>query len=341
MSDISFSTPEWKLDEQGRKIVYLTPSILKDIKCLRFFYLSSLLGLRRKGAELRNYKAAYGNAFGMFCDDFHSGLSHDDSTIRAKAYYEKFDEEITDEKEWRTLTHLIRTMRKYSQEVTPETFTPLKIGEDFATQLTIDIPITVGNGYVYRLAGTIDKFCKYATYPQVIVDDKTTGSYNIKLFFEQYKLSLQMLTYIFLGTKFLKGEDSTDWLPFVINGIFVKYPTKKAEMQGIFDGATFVRHGPEQVTNALMESFLRWVKGICSQLDIMLNLMDSTLIDYPNYNCCSGSFGKGCEFSPLCRFGDVEQMKLMIPSIYDIGKFSPTIISLSGGSDESLDEYNL
>lgn len=326
--------PKWNLNKEGKRIIYLTPSILKNINCNRFFFLSSLVGLAKKGEYEKNYKAAYGNAFGMFCDDYHCNVDFELARKRATDYYQSFDSDITDEKEWRTLSHLHRTIFKYSREVPRTFFIPIEIERNKAVQVTVDVPFVEYEQYVFHLAGTLDKLAAYSQYPICVVDDKTTGSYDIKGFFNQFNINLQVMSYVYLATKFLdKGED---WLPFVVNGIFLKKNTIKAEKEGIFDGATFLRHGPEFVPTELMESFIKFIKNICNNLNREMMLFypidnnAESLFHNPNYSCCAGHFGKGCVYSPLCRLGSLEQMLPVIPSNFTNGNFSPTITGITG-----------
>lgn len=339
--------PNFQLDSEGRRIIYLTPSILKNINCKRFFHLSSLVGLQKKGSNLGNYKAAYGNAFGMFCDDYHCGIDFELARKRATDYYTKFDAEITDEKEWRTLTHLHRTIFKYKNEVPRSFFKPITIQDSNgastdAVQVTVDIPFKVFNKYAFHLAGTIDKLATYSQYPVCVVDDKTTGAYNTKEFFNQFNLNLQVMSYVYLATKFLDKEESKNWLPFVVNGIFLKACTKKAEEAKQFDGAKFERYGPVFVPNELMTSYLNFLNIICLELNEYLSNKEvggreDILFDFPNYTCCSGSFGKGCIYTSLCKFGSKEQMLPTIPSNFTNGNLSPTVSSITGIESSSED----
>src|SRR5438067_11101394 len=97
-------------DTQGRQIIYIDASSLKDSGCLRKFYWSIVKGWQPIKERL-DYKIAYGSAFHLFSESWYRGETLKNSVLKAVNYYSPFVENGLPDMEFRTVDHLYRTCK--------------------------------------------------------------------------------------------------------------------------------------------------------------------------------------------------------------------------------------
>lgn len=304
------------LDSSGRKIIYIDASSLKESGCLRKFYWSSIKGYS-SGKESSDTKIQYGSAIHLGLESWYKGEEVKDCVVRAIKHYEPFTENLS-EKDFRTVDHLYRTLTGYFRQYPREGDNIVPLSKEHI-ELKFSIPFWQNDEYVIVLCGTIDMKATYAGM-KIIVDHKSTSANNAEFYFSDYDLNIQVMFYSWLD-KQISGESS--YLPVLVNGIFIKKPTIKAQEKGEFDGVTFQRSTVITFSNEQMAQFEYWLNSKISY--IIQGLENGDTDNYFHYSFdlafCKTPFGV-CKYFNVCRV-PMELQAASIEANYKIEEYNP------------------
>lgn len=272
-----------------KRILYLDASALRSSAgCLRKLNWTVRRGLRLGGES--NYKAAYGTAVHKYLQAIDYGVAFQDAIMIALKYYEPYEEKLPAD-DFHTSGHLLQTIGAYKKFYkNDDGLRPIIDPKDGKALAEIKFAIPAGSSEDEEavFCGTIDKICDYAGL-SVIVDHKITSSRNQREFLEEFQMSLQLRMYIWAFWK-LTGEI----LPAVINGVFIKKQTQKAEQKGEFDGASFARSPLICISKEELVRFEEWIHEIAHTL-----LWRANPEKWFNYSACYEKFAQ-CRFAQIC-----------------------------------------
>lgn len=329
----------------SKRIIYIDASSLKsDSICDRRFLLHIIRGYSQ-GVRAANYKAGYGTAFHAFLENYYSVPPADRLTqwtrltnIGMEAY-KKYEPHIdwTSKFEFRTPDHLHKVMAMYSgryrlgDSLVPLTFkmpAPEGVIPDTSSLLEkkFCVPWYEDETLIIYLTGTIDMICDYHGRV-IIVDHKSTSTQQayIGRFFEEFRMSIQGQLYVKI---FRQLSGMSEYVPLLINGIFVKKPTKASEEKGIFDGVHFQRSSLIEYTEEQMNQFdeylqrtLNHILGAIKVYGLKELLEDVADLGPTNYAACHGRFSS-CPFYEMCALPPKEQI-LYLKSRYNSETYNP------------------
>lgn len=297
-------------EASGRQIIFIDASSLKDTGCLRKFYWSCIRGYKQ-AEETRGYdlKMEYGTAYHLFLQHWYLGKSLQDCVSAAAIYYDKIlslvgTVALESEYEFRTMSHLLLALKKYA-EYYPRGPQDGLIAT--ATEQKFAFPYWRNDKFTIFLAGTIDLVGSYHGIP-VVADHKTTASYIIKNYFDQYELNIQTIFYSWIWNH-LNGGEGDKFRAALINGIFIKKPTQIASKKGEFDGVKFERSKPFEYTAEQMTQFKLWFD---SKLEIIKGWCNGTrfLQDEFELAFCKTPFGL-CKFFHVCKSPPSSQQMIL------------------------------
>jgi hypothetical protein len=332
-----------------KKIIYVDASSLKsDSLCDRRYLLHIIRGYT-KGSRAANYKAGYGTSWHAFGEKYYALPAKDRSANMKELVntglesYKKYEPhvDLNNPYEFRTSQHLEKVMYAYHDRYQRG---------DSLVPLTYDIPKIPGNVFlpeterestekslleqkfclpwyederiIIYLTGTIDMICDYHGKP-IIVDHKTSATQFAKIpfFFEGFDMNIQTQFYVWIFRR-LTGMDH--YLPIMINGIFIKTWTKKAQEDNKFDGAQFQRSQLIEYTEEQMAQFEGWLMGKLEWVKrLALDYLDKPQDYAPtNYAACGAGFGERCLFYHLCKEAPHLQERVL-NSLYSIEQYSP------------------
>lgn len=310
ITDKPVTTPD------GKKIVFIDASILKGYSCKRNFFWTAKENYQKKHES--KTALAFGSAVHIFLEHFYRGLSVTEALKKAETYYAPHNANVrASEKEYRVTSHLLNTCILYAKRYprnregnslvhSSHDFIPLFDSEsNKAVEYKFAIPLWSNDKYQLVLTGTVDLPCKYVGYPLILADHKTTSTYisEADKLFEGYKLDIQTMLY---SKVYRECMNLPYYPPIVINGIFLKKPTIKAEKEGIFDGADFKRSGIIEYKDDQMETFNVWFDSVVKEIIEILSLATSVEMagekyNYPyNLSACHSIYGK-CKFFEVCK----------------------------------------
>jgi hypothetical protein len=257
----------------GRWIIYIDASSLKDSACPRKFYWNVMCGLRPR-YEGSLVSMPYGTAIHKAFQNYYSNYTIKDCIMPAIDYYTPYNDSILNEYEFRTTPHLVQTLKVYFKQ-NPQGSDGIKAiltgknadGIDtYSVEQQFQFPFYQTSKTIVQLCGTIDINGLYFGQ-RCLIDHKTVGmsvaldddgkpsnkdvQRRMDSYFEEYKMNIQPQLYIWVDNHLNRKGDI--YLPFVVNGIFVKKVTKKALDEGRFDGCYFQRskvieYSPEQMS---------------------------------------------------------------------------------------------
>jgi hypothetical protein len=234
------------MSEPTSNLLYVdASSSLKDSSCSRRLIYNNYYGYRPQ-TYASNYKAGYGSAihraleYWYGCNKSEDIIVHQRKAIQlASDYYAPYTKYITqNEKEYRTPTHLVKTLEEYFKRYNPdaEELEPIKgvvtpgLLETKFTYPAILLDARLKSPHFELIiAGTIDMIAGYQG-GEIFVDHKSTGTkFGYKDgFFDELYMSVQMKLYTLMLKK-LTGQI----FPFMINGIFIKKTTQAGEKHKI------------------------------------------------------------------------------------------------------------
>ncbi len=293
-----------------KRQIFIDASSLKESNCFRRLWYKIYFGYKNK--EEKTHKMAFGNGIHVFLENYYNLVPLRECVDKALNFYKPFNETLEESiYEFRTENNLIKICREYSKKFprkNEETilldtgdFQPLiDSNNKRMVEYKFAIPIWLNENYELILCGTIDMIAEYLDYPLLLIDHKTTALRESDEFFDNYYFDIQPMLYskVWKDTHNLKT-----YPPVLINGIFVKKPTQKAEKEGFFDGCS-IRRGPIiQYNDSQMQEFEYW-------LDKKLELVTTILASYEDIEqtaknnfdmaSCRSVYGM-CEFFNTCK----------------------------------------
>lgn len=291
--------------------IFFDASSLKQIACFRRFYNIVVQGLKAK--ESKDYKMAYGSAFHKFLENYYLCRPIKDCINIAADYYRPYNANVpAHPREFHTSGHLIKSCHEYIKQfprvsleneeiaIHPDDFQPhIDTNNRDTIEYKFSIKVYETDKYELILSGTIDLVCEYGGYKLILVDHKTTST-SIEYaenYFDEYALDIQTMLY---SKVYKEGLNLAYYPSIIINGIFKKKPTQKAEKENIFDGVAFKRSAPISYSAEQMEIFNEWYNAMLA--DIKFSLDADFKYAYNNYNlaACQQAYGP-CAFINVCK----------------------------------------
>jgi hypothetical protein len=302
------------MSENSKIEINIDASCLKDSSaCLRKFYWSVVKGYT---ASLQpQTKLEYGTAFHKFLEHYYGTpeVSTEDCIKKAEIYYSQFVKYIGED-DFRTQFHLSSSLREYVEKY-PRDFDNIS-GCRGRTEQKFKVPYWQNDRYIIYLCGTMDiPECDYLGQ-KVIVDHKTGNLFwsdkpgslqrSLEIYFLEYDMGIQTMFYSWMDNyikrRLLKLPDK--FLPVVINGIFIKSPTKKKLEKGEFDGVALARSRPLEYDNEQMGQFEKWLTRILAKVTqtsrqaVVAGNEQGFVEDY-NLAVCSSRWGL-CKYFNVC-----------------------------------------
>lgn len=324
-------------------ILYTDASSLKDSSCSRRLIYNNYYGYRSQSSA-SSYKASYGSAIHRGLEYYYGSersIADQKKAIQiASDYYAPYTKYIPqNDKEYRTPTHLVKTLEAYFKRYNPDAedlepikgiITPGLLETKFTYPAVLLDPRLKSPYFELIIAGTIDMIAGYQG-GEVFVDHKSTGSmFGYKdSFFSDLYMSVQMKLYTLMLKK-LTGQI----FPFMINGIFIKKTTQAGEKRKEFDGVNFERYGPRVYSEEQLNEFETWLinRLLTFKHDAEYQHASNALtpqsphtITHPNFAACNPKFP--CQYINVCGLNPSEQgpvLKMMNQETYNPLKFSET-----------------
>lgn len=301
----------------NKKIIHVDASMLKRLNCFRFYYRRAILS---KTNQVRsNYKQAFGTAIHKFLQDFYTGKPFQECLASATEYYKDYVVDVPDNNvyEFRFMAHLQKTCLEYAKlhvrqqredgvwKLQDHDFQPFVHKEQVpggkekpSLETRFSIPVFENEQWILCLSGTIDMVCKYGGHDLVLVDHKTSATKNKDKFITDFELDIQTMLY----SKVFKELNGLDYYPpIVINCLFLKKATQKAEKEGTFDGVELITSPIMSYSNEIMMDFDHFLQGKVGWIvkHLLLDCVEAES-DY-NYSACHGNYGENCEFFDVCK----------------------------------------
>lgn len=280
----------------GKKVYTIDASLLAQADCLRKINYVHNEGLH---TDISQYKMDYGNAFHRFRASFRSNKNINEGRKKAVEFFLPRCA-VVPENDFRTVDHLMETCLAYGEFYKNDGLTTVKIKDNLALEFSFCFPYLSTPQYDVVLCGTIDEVGMLDGRP-CIVDCKVTALWKKDDFFDNFELDPQFRFYSWILKQF---GLTLDYLPAMIDGIFIKKITEKVKNKVTgklekavgFTGASFARSHLIEYSDKSMEEFEVWLKDKISQII----KAEETGIWNPNFNCCNDVYG-ACEFAKMCK----------------------------------------
>lgn len=283
--------------QTNKQIFMLDISLIKDSDCLRKIQHIHEDGLYSTYAQ---YKMDYGTAIHKFIAHWESGKTVSDSLQLAMNWFLQkcADVPVGD---FRTFDHMVETCKAYTRRYGEgrDIIKPKRLNGQLCIELPFAYPWKSTPYYDIILCGTVDKIGTIDGR-SCLVDHKVTALWKKDDFFTSFELDPQLCFYSYM-TKLLGLSE--DFMPGIVDGIFIKKPTEKTknkvtgklEVNTEWNGVSFERSPLIEFSNEHMLEFREW-------LDYKITQIEQAYLTQKwgkNFNCCSDVFGM-CQFSNLC-----------------------------------------
>lgn len=296
---------------------YLDASAYKESNCLRSLFYTIVLGLR----SIEPAPAlSYGSAIHKYVSVLREGKGHEQGIAEAVKYYLPYSTQWND-KEWRTLEHLIKSCAVYksfydndSELKSVKLKVPLYDNEfniiSYTEKVLIEqkfcILIFENDFFKLYLCGTVDEVALYDGHEIVIVDRKTSSYYfKIDETLKMYQQSSQMLFYKYIIEKVLGLSN----IRVLIEGVFLN-SQQKTKIVRTNEPFLYEPWRVEHFKNQLEATI---DKVIIDLTDLHFKYMGQDILTLPifamNYLCCdsvkydSDRIG-ACKYFNLCANSD-------------------------------------
>lgn len=186
--------------EQEKEVFHIDASALTKASCMRNLFWTIVVGYTNK---LKPASMVYGSAFHKFAERLDK--TKGDVADARKAAMKVFQpENYTQDKPYLTQAHLSKTcVLYYSDKWLPNEegtaargYDILELEGELLVEKKFSIPYYSCDEFEILLTGTMDKIVQISGGGLcAIVDYKTSGTWNIKAYFERFKRSPQFFTY--------------------------------------------------------------------------------------------------------------------------------------------------
>lgn len=285
-----------------KRIIRINASALKKSACMLHYHYMAIDGYRK---PINDVAIEFGSAIHVFTRTMFETEGNIGLAMHAaKDYFEKTPQELNPKKKYLTSTHLFKIL--------PALWTWYQDQGDFDVLMTLDnkpaVEITFSNKYyeddnfIVYLEGTLDMLGKfkgqYGSY--AIGDWKSTSSWDWVEYLNSYRLSTQLMYYLFnlkLHAKetpdSMLAEIASKPVGMFVNAIFLNGEAKTGfERSEIFYPSEFD-----------LAEFERMLKEFITDLIYYLTMSIIPPRQGLLNGACYGTFGK-CQFYNVCAQPD-------------------------------------
>ena len=289
-----------------KDIYYVDASALSDSSCDLRLYYKVVKGYRSKRTS---NDIEYGSAFHHFKKVLTQKADKFLAMMEGQKYFLDREPvmEVKPKKQWLNVMHLNSTMTKYLA-----TFGDKREKDNFKTaidsvtgepmvEVQFAIPWYVTECTEILLSGTIDEIGYFPGGCAAIGDEKTTSMWDIKGFFESFKLKPQLRVYLLalerLAQMFPNGPIAELWSRGVgvfINGVFLKSPSQGDALNTHFERSP-VMYFKEEDLNEFKVLLNRKVQKLVYYIEENITPLREGILN----GACETPYGK-CPFFSAC-----------------------------------------
>ena len=268
--------------EEGKLILKIDASLIKESACERRLWYMLCRGLRRRNT---NHKMEYGTAVHKALESYYSDGDEEKAVNMAIDHYVDV---LVPDKDFRDLAHLVNLLNQYFKQ---DTGLEVRKDPDSLVEMRFAYPYKQTPELDIIFCGTIDFVGTYFGRP-VIVDHKSTAAYSPAAYFASYKISPQLMFYNLIWKTIFPEEN----VGCMINGLFLGRSNKNK----------FERSEIYEFSKDRLDKFKAYIDDMINRLVLRLTALkirtedtEAEDIFLSNFSCCETRFGL-CSFSSLC-----------------------------------------
>lgn len=298
-----------------KKKLFFDASIMSKSSCLYRVKLIVADGLRAAGQT--RFKLDFGSGFHVFLSNYYKDQDVAKALKLATDYYKDKSSEYSEPPEvpYR-VNDLIQGCIEYTEvypfqrECDLQGLQVFKHGSNSFVEKKFAFPIYENDSHIAYFSGTVDMIGINCGTP-CIVEHKTTGSWKMNEFLDQYRLSLQCIVYSIIVDTISKyyGYLNFIGIPILINGIFISktgFNFKRSDLFGISDS----------IKQEVSQELLRKIKYITD------NATSYSLRDGISKDVCK-AFNDRCMFSDACLIDDLQERSSMLNAMFERKPYNP------------------
>lgn len=302
-----------------KQILKVDPSSLSYSNCCLAFQRTVIDGYRFKGPLKVDIE--YGNAFHKFIETLYTTNNAQNAITTAVEYFDGVEKHTTRTKAHLNTGHLLQTMSEYLRQfynkqthllnnyqvATDPENNPL-IEKNFA------IPFLETDKYEILICGTIDEIGIQHNIP-IVVDWKTTSFYDKNSYFMGYKLSKQLICYLWALKKLAQLYPKSIFTDMTRNRI-------GATICGVFLTSSGVSFEASEIFFYSERAMIDFEIGL---QEAVMKLLRPPYKEGIINEACLGMYGKGCPFIGPCSSPDERSEELLLENKYSKNPYNPLL----------------
>lgn len=302
----------------------IDPSALKESSCLRRLYLTVVEGYSSK---VQTNDVEFGSAFHKFKAylRIHGINSFAEAHNAAIEYYKVTPMYKKKDKEYLTEAFLSNLCREYYVKYLKDDFEIVRIGNESLVELPFCFPYYSDDKMDILLCGTIDEIGKIKKGLYCISDLKTTHAWDIESYFRGYKLSPQLIFYVWALRKYYSLYRE-------------KFPKDfDIESVGVFIDGVFLRgkNSPVELVRSEVEiiklnKIIEFEVLLSEKINELIKWFSIFKVTTPNFplregmlnGSCQTIYGP-CKFFNVCASPDNEVAQILLQNNYKQKHYNP------------------
>lgn len=310
-----------------KQLILLDQSAIDKLVCPILFYNTVVKGLRL--AE-NTVSIEFGQAFHRFRKIFRDKGDIGVAIREAVNYFNTTPKRYGKMNAYLTSAYLISVCCEYASVYEKDVVKPVRISDEDAKLQGLDstallemkfaIPYYIDDSIEVLLVGTIDEISEVSSGIFLVTDCKTTSNFKIDNFLEKYRISRQLMFYVFVLEQYAKQYPNSIFPDMVHRGI-------GAQIDGIFlagkDKFTLKRSDIFLFKEDLMSEFRAMIDNCIKRIIWIMEHTDNLPREGIMYNICSTY--DGCVFFQLCAAPDKVTAEIIEGQIYKVKEYNPML----------------
>ncbi len=269
-------------------IVKIDSTVIRDSSCFLRLFLKAIHGYKESPLKA---DIVYGQAVHRFVELAEKGMDSSLAIAKSNRFYRETPKKLSSKKEWLNEAHLVKTLCQFSDRLLEgkDDLETIKVDNNSLSEKKFAIPLYEEELFGIMLCGTIDSICKKRNGIVLVRDYKTTSSWNVNNYFEDFKASPQLKTYIWalkwhakMYPNSIFGELAKHEIGGVIDGIFLS-ASKETE---------FIRSEVFLYNETQMTEYEHLLMFLVERLKTWIRVY---LDDPTVYPACEGTFNGACK----------------------------------------------
>jgi len=289
--------------------------------CIRRFYWTVVDGYREDDHGFENTAMHLGSAYHIFAEHFYKDRSEELAMLAGRKYFLSKRFKPGPKQQFIDLPYFMSMCAQGALYLSNSPFQPVTVGDQPLVEIKFEIPVHEDDHCRICLCGTIDKVGKFKNGPYAIGDYKVSNASDPQKYFEQHKLSTQLLTYLWALRWFSREKEA---IAEIWNGGQVGIFIDGVFHHGKIGMVDFLRSDVIYVPEKLIDAYECQLHTVARGLAFAMKHRDK--VEPPPEGIINGScssYSSQCKFVGVCGATEPEIGKLCLEQNFVKKEYNP------------------